>query len=822
VLGRTIAGYLEHTLRDKEKIALVYKQRYRTRTFTYEQLFAYAHQLTGFFRAKKLQQGDRVLIYASNCPEYGIFLLACSLSGVIAVPIDDNFAPPFVSKIYKQTKAKALFCSRYKQIKQTKMVFIEDLLCELEQYKGYRCKAKVKATAIFEIVYTSGTTSDPKGVVLTNKNILANLVSLESVISLRRKHQFLSIIPLSHLFEQTIGFFLPLRFGLRIVYASSRKSSALLKALQEESITMMVTVPAFLELLKENILREVAKQGNQRQFTIALALAKPLPFFLRKLLFTKLHKKLGKLQYFICAGAPLARETESFWNIVGIQVLQGYGLTETSPAVTTNTFTHWKEGSVGRCLPGQAIKLLPNGEIIVKGDNVTLGYYQHKQATQKAFSYGWFHTGDLGALDKAGFLTLKGRLKNVIITSSGMNVYPEDIELLLNKFSSIKDSCVLGLQRGKDVVITAVVLLRDTVRRFSKASFLQTVNNRLSSHQQVKELVVWHEEDFPRTPTMKIKKREVAVILKRKKAVPLKSLLTKNKLYTLLSRLTSVHTIRPTSKLVADLHLDSLSRVELITLLEEEYGVELSEAAITERTTVQQLAYFLKHAQRIQQRALITRWQVHPFILPLRFCLQSLLSLLTLPFVRVTVKGVENIPRNQPVLFVSNHTSYLDVPVLLRVLPTRVRLRTAAAGSAELFFDVRPRDTLLVKKLVPFIGRLVLNAYPFSRRGYIKKSLEATGSFLDRGYSVLLFPEGERTLTGKLQPFKQGIGLLAVEMGVPVIPIKLRGLYTLFPRGSTWPKRGSATVTFGKPLLVQSRQSYLFVAKQVERAIKHL
>ncbi|MBT4352843.1 AMP-binding protein [archaeon] len=460
---KTVCYYIERLVNyynDRE--ALIFKKTYRTQKWSYLDLYNYAHRIAGVFEEHGLKKGDKIIIYSYNCPEWGAILLACAISGIIAVPLDFNSNKKFVKKISDTVKSKILFCSRYKPIKtNSKQILIEDLFEHIKKHHKYRCKANIKEDDILEIVYTSGTTSEPKGVIITNKNLVSNIRSLRLVFPLKKHLKFLSIVPLSHMFEQTVGFFIPLRFGCQIVYTTSRKSSSIKDAMYDEKVTSIVAVPVILKTLMNKIKRTVERKNKTKQFEFLLNISKKLPFFTRRILFKKVLNNLSpKLKFFVVGGAPLNNDVEHFWNSLGVLVLQGYGLTETSPILTCNSFKHHKEGTVGQVLPNQKIKISNDNEIICSGENVTSGYYKNKNATNKSLVNGWFYTGDFGKFDEQGYLSIKGRKKNMILTSSGLNVYPEDIEKIINRIDFVKDSIVLGIKETKDTIIIAVILLK--------------------------------------------------------------------------------------------------------------------------------------------------------------------------------------------------------------------------------------------------------------------------------------------------------------------------------------------------------------------------
>lgn len=823
---KTVCYYVERLVDVyKNRTALVYRKDYRSENWSYSDLYNYAHRIAGFFEEKCIRKDDKVLIYSYNSPEWGAILLACAITGVIAVPLDFNSTTDFVSEIYRRVNAKALFSSKFKRAasKLPREVFIEDLFETVKKHHQYRCKADIKEDDILEIVYTSGTTSDPKGVIITNRNLVADIRAMREIMPLSRNNVFLSLLPLSHLLEQTAGFFTPLRFGCKIVYLKSRKSSSIVEALGDEKVTAIVAVPSILSTLREKVEREAERANKSAELHRGLMKAVKYPFFIRRIIFRKILKNLGgRLRWFLVGGAPLDKGLELFWDSLGILAVQGYGLTEASPIVACNRFNDYKIGTVGKAIPNQKLKLLEGGEIAIKGENVTKGYYRNSKATHDRIKGGWFYTGDIGEFDEEGYLTIKGRKKDMILSSSGMNVYPEDIENMLNRQEEVKASCVLGIKGNKDIVVTAAVLPKEgyTIR---EKGFLSQINKSLSSAQQIQRLVIWKEEDFPRTPTFKIIRRAVEVEIKSEsKWKPIT--LFKNPLYKILAEISNARKIKPSSNLSSDLRIDSLRRVELVSIIEENFGVEIDESLIDANTTVNDLDCLIKKSQQMQKKL---EFKALPLSLPellVREMLQYIFFFAMRLFCRVKVEGANNLKDiTEPVVFAANHQSHLDTPIILGVLPRAMRAKTAVAAAKDYFFDIEGN---FLRKIGKFLFReftvLLFNTYPFAREGSIRESLKYSGKLLDKGFSILLFPEGTRSTNGKISHFKAGIGLFASEMSVPIVPIKIEGSYSILPKGRFFPSFGNVTVKIGRLININEEKSYLGIAEKIECQIKRL
>lgn len=799
-----------------DKPVFLYKSGFRTETWTYSYLYEIGFKILTFLFTQGLGKGDKVVIYAPNTPWWAAVYLACAVSGIIVVPLDFNSNVDFVKKVAGITKPKLLFTVKTTPKTGIRTIYFEDLPEAVRQLKPQRFRDAVVKDDVVEIVFTSGTTGNPKGVIITQYNLVSNIRALRQIMPLPVGTTFLSTLPLSHMLEQTLGLLGPLRFGCTIVYLQTKSSLAIVEAMHQYNVTAMVTVPIFLKLLKNNILRQAQGQVKEQELENALNFAEKLPMFARKLLFRPIHSQLGgRFKFFFVGGAPLEPEIESFWEKLGIPVLQGYGLTEASPVITCNTFTHHRKGSVGKPLPNVHVQLGEDNEVIVKGPNVTKGYYENSAADTQAFEKGWFKTGDVGEFDSSGYLYIKGRKKNMIVTSSGQKVYPEDIEAVLNSTGGIRDSC--AVQIGERI-IAAVLLQRDA--KIKANHVLNDANVRLSASQQISDLIIWSGADFPRTPTLKIIRSKVVEALASKVSTP-KEEKQENKLIDILKKLSGKQSIKEHSQLGRDLHLSSLDRVELLAIIADEFGVELEESAIMEHTTIAMLRKSIEHSSTEIKGLPFHAWALNPATIAFRTLLQHLLFIIVRFFAKIKYEGKGNLNGLAlPVIFMSNHTSHLDTPAILAGLPGKIRRRVAVAAAMDYFFGTNGPPRSFYSLFVT----LFLNAYPFSRdkTHFIRKSLSYTGLLLDKGFSILIYPEGTRNSTEKMGQLKTGAGLLAAKMNVQIVPVRVKNMDKILPKGAHFPKFGVASVSFGSPITIGPNTSYIAATKKIEKEILKL
>lgn len=847
--------------------ALIMKIGYRTITLTYQDVLRYAQGVAALLAHHDIQKGEAVLIYAPNSPFWTCVFWGTLLRGCRIVPVTTQSTPDIINRIIQHTNAKIIFSTLAHPIAQpgSKLVWFETashpvrgeepsgrlesmnrgdassprtdffgqnpiINYTLEQLpdliQKYSFSSSMEAAAqpddIVEILYTSGTTGDPKGVMLSHKNLYSNVIATQQVIPLQcDRERVLSILPLSHIFEQTVGFLLPFSLRATIVYAHS--PSAIRDLLCEYRITKLIAIPEFLKVLMSKIELSIEQQKKQRQFNWALSMAEKIKNrIIRRLLFKAVHASFGNhLTMIASGGAPLDPELEKKWSLLGMTILQGYGLSETSPIICVNSPTDARPGTVGKTIPGVDITIDPtDGEILVKGPSVFSDYFNDKEKTAQAFTPdGWFKTGDIGTIDADGFLSIKGRKKYMIKGAGAQNIYPEDIEEILNQQPGVKDSCVLGneLPNGH-VELHAVLLLK------LDAPLAQTIvdaaNAKLASYQHITTVTVWPEFDFPRSATRKVKKEEVRAALTPQQKPHHKEVAHASRLVQLLAQLTGtpINNIHTNDRLIANLGLDSLLRIELIARIEELFGVVLEENSIRSTTTVHDLEHLLKHAPLLAKKEGLNRWPRFAIFCWLRTIIQLFISLVMRIFVRLEVKGTEHLKKLPlPVIFMPNHITYLDSIVVTMALPLHIRRKLAFAAARDVLYEELGHFALL--------GELFYNSFPFPRKEHenIKTGLTSMGTLLDQGFSVVVYPEGTMSKTGHLLPLKPGAGLIGVTMHATVIPMKIIGLQEVVPYGKFFPRRrGTVTVVFGAPIICKITDQHTAVTEKIAAALKSL
>ncbi|MCH7761291.1 AMP-binding protein [candidate division TA06 bacterium] len=807
--------------RFQSRKAVTMRSRYRTLAWRYKDLARYANGVAHLLEREGVKTGDPVLLWAINSPYWAGAFFGILIRGGIVVPLHAENTPEFMETVSTQTGARVMLKSSHLKFHSEglKTIDVDQLFFEGASYSSTIRSPSRKGEDLAEILYTSGTTGDPKGVMLTHGNIVSNIEALSRAIPIDCNDRFLSILPLSHMLEQTVGMLFQISRGAEIIYIPRVSSGLITKAMQECQVTKLLAVPQFLDTVMKKIEARAAEEGKQASLVTARKIAGSLPFFLRRYLFSRVHRRFGgHLTTVASGGAPLDPDLEKKWELLGIRLLQGYGLTETAPIVCANTYREHCFGSVGKPVEKVTVKIAPDGEVLVKGPNVFRGYYKDEEKTKGTFDKeGWFKTGDIGELDQNGFLFIRGRKKYVILGPSGQNVYSEDIEFELNKHPGVRDSVVVGLERDARVEIHAVLLLDEGI---NPGDVIKDTNKKIASFQRVQGYTVWPETDFPRSATRKPQKEKILSKLRQaaeethppaKVIAPLAALLG-----TLFNKDPAL--IHPDMLLVSDLLLDSIMRIELVTRIEEVFGVILEERDITQDTRVRDLEVMLNKAPRAEKAEnSLKKWPFTPLATIIRELLYWILIYpLLLVWVRPRISGAEVFHKLKgPFLIMPGHRSFLDSPMMLRALPHRIRRRVAFAAGADVVRRYR--------FVVPFFELLFANfSFPREERENIEAGLEAVGKLLDQGWSIIIYPEGRVSTTKDILPLKRGAGLLGLEMGVPVIPVFLDGTEYVLPWEKIIPRRrGEVRVSFGKPLLFRT-DHYLEATEKIERALHEL
>jgi long-chain acyl-CoA synthetase len=687
---------------------------------------------------------------------------------------------------------------------------------------------------ILQIVFTSGTTAEPKGVVITHGNVLSNVAPLEREMHAYLKYErwvhpvrFLNLLPLSHVFGQFLGMFLPPLLGGTVIFQEELKPSEIMSTIRRERVSVLVSVPRVLQSLKQKVERDLEDTGKLENFQRRMRSSEGKHFLHRWWIFRDIHRQFGwKFWAFISGGAALDSETEEFWGRLGYAAIQGYGLTETTSLISVNHPFKLGKRSIGKVLPGREVKLAEDGEILVRGGGVAAGYWGN--SNQVTDDQGWYRTGDVGALDEAGNLYFKGRKKEVIVTPAGLNIYPDDLETALRAQSDVKDCVVVGIERGGNAEPCAVLIVRGEV---NVQEIVERANTSLADFQRMRMWLKWPDEDFPRTSTQKPRRSLIAEFA-AKEILGQKTSASENPILDLVGRITGkrIASANADAKLDSDLGLSSLDRVELISALEDRYQVDLSETRFSAARTVADVERMLRGGVRERVEYHYPAWVLGWPITWVRWLAHYLLmrpAMLMLGWPRI--EGRENLQGvNGPLLVVCNHLDDVDVGFVQTALPPRFRFRLATATGGEALEILRTpaADRSWIGKIYGWVkwlsGVSLLNLFPLPREAGFRQSFAYAGRAVDRGYSVLIFPEGRHTTTGIMNPFRAGTGLLTNNLGIPVLPMRIHGLFELKQAGKKFAPPGKIRIRIGRPIQFPKDTDPEQIARDLQSAVEAL
>ncbi len=840
---QSLIEFLREYARKGDEIAFRHRVGYRMESWTYAQIAAAANRVARELELRGIGQGDSAVVWGENSPEWVVAFFGCVLRGVVVVPMDLGSTPEFVARVTRETKAKLMFRSR----EAAAGVAADPPAIELEslaEITKQRDAGPYPAPTLtrddtLQIIFTSGTTAEPRGVVITHGNVLANFEPIEREIAKYLRYErpfhplrFLNLLPLSHVFGQMLGIFVPPLLNGTVVLTNSLKPSELSGLIRRERVSVLVAVPRLIEALRRDVLHDEDRDGSTGVFYRKFDAASTQRFLRRWWTFRKVHRKLGwKFWAIISGGAALPEDLETFWNRLGYAVIQGYGMTETTSLISLNHPFHSAKGSLGKVFPGMEVRIDEHGEILVRGENVARTYSTGGNTQKLADEEGWFRTGDLAETGEEGRLYFRGRKKNVIVTPAGMNVYPEDLEKALRVQEGVRDCVVLGIETEGNAEACAVLLLAG--ENGDGESVVSEANRSLAEYQRIRRWFVWPEPDFPRTPTQKPLLSRIREVVNAEQGTRLAAGSGGgNTVPSLIAEITGRNAPAGLvdASLDADLQMSSLDRVELLDRLEERYQVNLSETQFAAATTVRKLEQLLREPARAAAELTYPSW---PQSWPVRWLRLTVYYLVAWPATYLLaaprVRGREYLhDLRGPVLVIANHVTYLDIAWVLPALPWRLRNRLATGMRGERLAEMRrPSKSMNIfrralERLNYFLALALFNVFPLPQRSGFAKSFAHAGDLADRGWSVLIFPEGKTTDDGQIAPFRSGIGLLAQKLNIPVVPMRLDGLLELRQANRVLARPGQVRVTIGAPVRFRSDQDPEEITRELERRVREL
>jgi long-chain acyl-CoA synthetase len=845
-----LTTFLDDFRRHGNATAIVEYRGNRRLVSTWAELADYADRFAAELMRREIRMGERVVLWGQNGLEWMGAFFGCILRGVIAVPLDPGGAPDFAQRVVTNTRPR-LVVGEGKLLREfggyLAQLRFEDFAEKLpERSSGASLREpSITLDTPFQVLFTSGTTAEPKGIVHTHRNVLSSVDPIEREMQKYLRYErifhpirFLHTLPLSHVFGQFMGLWIPPLLAAEVHFENRLQAQRLIETIHRERLSVLCSVPRVLDLLRSHLLAIDPNLLDDEKHAAAESQWK------RWWRFRRIHRLFGyKFWACVCGGAALSSELESFWTTLGFVLVQGYGMTETSALISLNHPFKPGYGTIGKVLPGREVRISEEGEIQVRGDMVSLATWQNGELRKNESE--WLATGDLAQRDEQGQLKFVGRRSQVIVTPAGVNVHPEDVEAALNGQGGVQASAVVPLLTPAGTEPVAVLLFRGT--REQAYAAVVAANRQLAEYQQIRQWRIWPELDLPRTSTGKVRRPKVTEwVNAQAQRSEAGGTAEGDALLTLILSISHAHPENrgDEARLSEDLGLDSLGRVQLQSELEQKLGLTLDDVTLDRVATLGDLRRALgldrsgspdaenepepssarsgaspgtlaQAPVKVSGRDRDDIYPHWPWSWPIRLLRMAYLQLVSQPLVWfLAAPQVERASRpapERPVLIIANHVTTFDVPILLYGLPGRMRRNVATAMAGNILRDFRhmhnvgPQGGGTGSKALNFLGPVawllitaLYNVFPLPRSVGFRRSFEHIGEALDRNYNVIVFPEGERTSAG-LQGFRPGIGLLVKESATAVVPVAMAGLSEL-KRERRWFRTKELTVRVGEPL----------------------
>jgi long-chain acyl-CoA synthetase len=826
-MSKTIPLILfESVKRFKDHIAFNYYDGEWTGV-TYQEFYNLSRSISSFLLKLSINKGDRVCIISENRPEWCASYLGVVMVGGIAVPVDIQLSYEEIRNILIDSEPKAVFYSNKTEenfLKAAMDLDIKGINLDKSSFPipSYEPLIDLSGEDIASIIYTSGTTGKPKGVMLSHANFCSDADAIIATNIVSQRDNVLSLLPLHHTYPFMCNFLVPLLLGASITFSPGLKVADILSSIREKEVTIAVFVPRMLEIIRDRLFSEIRKKGFIGKGILILAsisglLRRKMDINIGKFLFSFIHKNFGPLRLFVSGGARLEETVMTDLESIGFTIVEGYGLTETSPVLTFNPLRKRKPGSAGKPLSNVELRIGEDSEIIVRGPMIMKGYYKNQAATMEAIRDGWLYTGDTGYLDEDGYLFITGRKKEVIVLSSGKNIYPEDVERIYERIPLIKEICIVE----KDGYLHAVIVPDlDYAKRAMIGNIydsltwsINSVAMNIPEYMRIKGFTLY-QNPLPRTPLGKLRRFMVKEILKEgrleeKAEEPIVlDEFSKRVLDCIRMQLKENVPVNIKDNLELDLKFDSLMRLELLSALETSFSVSLPETFIVEVQTVEDVIAKMKEyelgkavkGERLSFKDFLRRepseTDREKVLLNYRWWQEAIVYILFIlqktffkVFFRLKVVGDLNIPQRGPIIIAANHTSYLDGFVIAAALPFNTFKNTYFLGYQKYF----------VGTFKSIFARLA-HVIPIDPDVYLNRALQISSYVLQKDKLLCIFPEGGRSFNGKLLPFKKGIGVLSLELNVPVLPVIIKGTFEALPRGAKFIRPSKVRVSFGKPI----------------------
>ncbi|HKF48199.1 MAG TPA: AMP-binding protein [Terracidiphilus sp.] len=876
---------VEDFRRYDHEVAVVRYRGVRRRVATYGQIAHWAGRFAAFLEQQNIVAGDRILLWGENSAEWIAAFHGCILRGVLVVPLDAHGSADFAARVAADVKPKLAVGDAHLLSQLPAGPPLSYPRIEFECWdSGLPREEAGPAPGLsrdtpLQILFTSGTTGDPKGIVHTHGNVLASVGPIEDAAQSYMRYEkfvhplrFLHTLPLSHVFGQTMGLWIPPIFRAHVHFETRLVAPRLIETIHRDRISVLAAVPRVFALLKSHL------ESIDPRLANSVAASSTLRAWKKWWRFRRIHRAFGlKFWALISGGGALPPQVEQFWNTLGFVLVQGYGMTETTALITLNHPFHVARGTIGKPLPGREVKIGSDGEVLVRGPMISTATWSAGELRRREDD--WLATGDLAETQSTGELKFLGRKSEVIVTGTGVNIHPEDLEAVIEEQPGVAACAVVPMETPSGPEPCAVLAMRGSENQAPAA--IEHANMKLPDYQRVRRWVLYPEPDLPRTSTGKVRRKAVSQWMAGIQAAstgarpPAETFSPSTDwLLSLISHITgeTPHSVGDDLRLSEDLHLDSLGRVQLSAGIEEKLGWPLESGLLEEAQTLGDLRNIVSgnvdhettetssnvslhaRAQSLlaredetsvdadtirdtftgqtseqpadsavtltppiahepQPRYVYPRW---PWLKPIQWVRVTFIEAIMRPLVWFLAAPRVHLPANlesstsEPVLIIANHITAYDGPLVQYALPGSLRRRVATAMSGEMLDDFlhfrNPEKPKNQKRFFLFgppawlAITALFNVFPLPRLRDFQRSFARAGEALDRGFNVLVFPEGTRSAAGQLARFRPGIGLLVKQADTAVLPVALRGLGELKERGRGWFRSGTLEVRVGKPI----------------------
>ncbi|MEE4197180.1 MAG: AMP-binding protein [Bacteroidales bacterium] len=783
----------------KDKAALITKER----SYSYQELFQKINQYSELFFSHKPY--SKIAIHAENRAEWVFAFYAAWKNNCTVIPVDFLASPDDVSYILNDCKPDLVFVSNTTIAKfdtmEPELEYTPEIInmdepkeesgSEKSQSFAWDVPPDVEKTAV--IIYTSGTTGSPKGVMLSYKNLLANVEGVSEKVKIyTRDRQVLMLLPLHHIFPLTGSMIAPLVVGGTSVMSPSMQSSDILETLRNNKVNIMIGVPRLYDLLYKSLKAKVFASFIGRTFySMVKALGSKK---MAQKIFKKVHKGFGgHLEFLVSGGAALNKEVGTFFQTLGFDVLEGYGMTEAAPMITFTRPGKGIIGSPGQALPGLSMEIRDD-EIVAKGDNIMQGYLNKPEETNEVLKDGWLYTGDLGRIDKNGYLFITGRKKEIIVLQNGKNINPVELETKLEGYDCVKEA---GVFQKNDKLHALIVpdyeqLVQKEVsdpEKYFKKEIIPDLNQRLTSYKRIMKFLIIDEE-LPRTRLGKIQRFKLDEIFEqpkvKEKTVERQEEPVSEEYQVIKTYIESQvdMTISPEDHLEFDIAMDSLGKITLIEFIERTFGVKIEEDKLINFPSISKMVDYVKenklfHNFELPNWSEILKEKIH-FQLPKSWPTQSFIIKSARNFFKLYFKfkskGLENIPEGAAII-TPNHQSFFDGLFVTACLKRKTIKDTY-------FYAKRKHVNNRFLKFMAHRNNVII----MDMNVDIKESIQKMAAVLKEGKKIIIFPEGTRTTNGEMGEFKKTFAILSKELNVPVVPVVIKGAYDVLPAGSKFPK----------------------------------